>query len=98
MVSHDREEVLRLADRVIKIEKGKKLKEGSPLQVLLDETPEGLIALRGKVVSFGLNGNKKVFVLEVRDELLRFELQKDKELRVGDEVVLYLRAVGLKTD
>ncbi len=69
MVSHDKEEALRLADRVIKIHKGKIIEEGEPQEVLADS--------KALLLSKRENHKEIVLTLKLEDKLV--ELRLDRE-------------------
>lgn len=69
MVSHDKEETLRLADRVIRIHKGKIVEEGEPQRILADA--------QATLVSKRENHREVILTLKLEGKLV--EMRVDKE-------------------
>lgn len=70
MVSHDREEALRLADRVIKVHKGKIIEEGVPHIILVDT--------QVTIISKVQQGDCTVLTLKLGNRLARVKIPLDR--------------------
>ena len=85
MVSHDKNEILKMADRIVTIENGKVLEDKDIGAVF--ENSSDVIELEGEVVRVD---EKKVYIL-VENQILMIE--KSRDFRVGEWVKMPLKVV-----
>lgn len=86
MVSHDASEIYRLASRVLILENGKIVKDGTPKEVMMENTKglEGeLLALNEQNIATVLLGHQLLEVI--------FSAQEAKGLKVGQKITLAMR-------
>jgi molybdate transport system ATP-binding protein len=94
LVSHDLGEVFRLSDRVLAIERGNLVRDGTPLRVFGDLMVSGRVEFTGEILAFERNdvvyavsvlvGNRIVNVIVTEEEI--------QGLRIGDRVMLLSKA------
>jgi molybdate transport system ATP-binding protein len=94
LVSHDLSEVFKLSDRVLAVEHGRLVRQGSPLTVFGDRLVSGRVEFTGEVLAIARNdvvyavsvlvGNRIVNVIATDDEI--------RDLRIGDKVLLRSKA------
>jgi molybdate transport system ATP-binding protein len=93
IVSHDSNEIYRLASRVIVIENGKIIKDGTPNKILFKNNDKN-ISLQGEVLDIKKNSNNvsSVAIISIDRQLIEIELkeEQDKKIKIGDLVTLNL--------
>lgn len=94
LVSHDLSEVFRLSDRVLSIERGRLVRQGSPLSVFGDLLVSGKMEFVGEVLAIERNDVVYAVSVLVGNRILNV-IAADEEigdLRVGDPVLLHSKA------
>lgn len=94
MISHSIPEIFKLSDKVIILDKGKIIKEGTPSQVFSEEKISSKFKLTGEIIKIDksdiiyivqvLSGNNIVKVIATEDEIINF--------RVGQKVLVASKA------
>jgi len=95
MVSHDLNEVFRLANHVICIENGKVIRNGKPEEVFLDNSISGKVQITGQIariekqdtiniVTVISGGNQIIKVIAFDSDL--------ENLKIGDRVIVFSKA------
>ncbi|MFV7234068.1 MULTISPECIES: ABC transporter ATP-binding protein [Flavobacterium] len=94
MISHTISEIFKLSDKVIILDKGKIVKEGSPSSVFSEEKISSKFKLTGEIISINksdivyviqvLSGNTIVKVIATEDEI--------KDFRIGQKVLVASKA------
>ena len=94
LVSHDLGETVKLASRVIVLEKGRIVRDGAPGRVLVDDQVSGKFRLAGEVLSIEKVDTVYVVTVRVGSDLARVVAMDDEVegLRVGDRVLLSSKA------
>jgi molybdate transport system ATP-binding protein len=94
MISHSIPEIFKLSDKVIVLDKGKILKEGTPSQVFSEEKISSKFKLTGEIIKIDksdiiyivqvLSGNNIVKVVATEDEI--------KDFKIGQKVLVASKA------
>lgn len=94
MVTHDPSEALRLADRIIIIEKGNITKDGKPTEVFGNKSLSGKFQFTGTVVDIQEEELLSIASVLVGNELIKVVISdsEQKSLRIGDEVIVASKA------
>ena len=91
-VTHDVTEVYKLADRVIVLESGKVIKQGTPEDVFLGKKLSTRIQIVGKVVGIEYDSIMAAVTVMHEDQYFNTLIDADEvqslDLRVGDDVVI----------
>ncbi|MCX7738655.1 MAG: ABC transporter ATP-binding protein [Hydrogenothermaceae bacterium] len=90
LVSHDKSEVFRLADRVILLEEGVIKKVGSPKDVLIEKGLSGKFTFFGEVIDVRDDGVVKVITVDINGDLVQVVSSEDVE--VGEKVLIGVKA------
>ncbi len=90
LVSHDKAEIFKLADRVLFIENGRILKQGSPRDVFIEKSISGKFSFYGIVLDVKRDGNINILTVDVCGNLI--EVVCDQEFSIGDEVLVSSKA------
>ncbi len=94
LVSHDLSEVFRLSDRVLSIERGRLVRQGSPLTVFSDLLVSGKMEFVGEVLAIERNDVVYAVSVLVNNRIVNV-IAADEEigdLRIGDPVLLCSKA------
>jgi molybdate transport system ATP-binding protein len=94
MVSHDKAEIIKLASRVILLNKGKVLNDGTPLDVFLNKTTSCKFAFPGNILAITKVDLIYVAVITFGQNVFEVVLTEDdvKEYHVGDQVLVACKA------
>lgn len=90
LVSHDRTEVFRLADRVALLENGKIKKIGTPREVFIEKSISGKFSFIGEIIDIKDDGIVKIITVDINGDLV--EVVSSENVDIGDKVI-----VGVKT-
>lgn len=90
LVSHDKSEIFKLADRVIFIENGKISKQGSPRDVFIEKNISGKFSFYGIVLDVKKDENVNILTVDVGGNLI--EIVCNQEFSIGDEVLVSSKA------
>ena len=88
MVSHDPSEIYHLASRVVVLNQGKIIKDGTPQDILLKTHSKDNLFFEGEVLDIVNVNNIFMVVVTIRQELveIKVDLDKAKSLKIGDRV------------
>ncbi len=92
LVSHDKTEVFKLSDRVIWIEKGKVLKEGTPRKVFIEKNISGKFSFLGTVLQIKKADAIYIATVEIGDNLVEVVISDRDDISVGDRVIVSSKA------
>lgn len=94
MVTHDPSEALRLADRIIEIEKGNITKDGKPTEVFGNKSLSGKFQFTGTVVDIQEEELLSIASVLVGNQLIKVVISDSEQqsLRIGDEVIVASKA------
>jgi len=92
LVSHDKTEVFKLSDRVVWIEKGRIIKEGSPRKVFIEKNISGKFSFIGNVLQIKKADTIYIATIEIGDNLVEVVLSDRDEISVGDKVIVSSKA------
>jgi len=94
LVSHDLGEIFRLSQRVIFIDFGKIIKEGTPQEIFTDKKVSGKFKFNGSIVSIERNDVVYIVGVLIGNNLIKVVATRDEvdELNVGDKVVVVSKA------
>ena len=91
MVSHDQSEMLLMADRVMRLEKGKIARQGTPSEVLFNQSKEAATML-GTVLQIYQKEDGLTAKVLVKENLVEIPLRDKIILEKGDEVLLSIQS------
>ncbi|ACF14467.1 ABC transporter-related protein [Chloroherpeton thalassium ATCC 35110] len=94
LVSHDKQEVFKLANRVIRLENGKMIKSGSPKEVLLTKNISAKYSFIGTVVEIVKIDLMYSAAISIGSEIVQVVLTRHDipDIQVGDEVLVASKA------
>lgn len=94
MVTHDPSEALRLADRIIEIEKGNITKDGKPTEVFGNKSLSGKFQFTGTVVDIKEEELLSIASVLVGNQLIKVVIsdREQQSLLIGDEVIVASKA------
>jgi molybdate transport system ATP-binding protein len=92
LVSHDKTEVFKLSDRVIWIEKGKVLKEGTPRKLFIEKNISGKFSFLGTVLQIKKADTIYIATVEIGDNLVEVVISDRDDISVGDRVIVSSKA------
>jgi len=94
MVSHDKAEIIKLASRVILMNKGKVVNDGTPLDVFLNKTTSCKFAFPGTILAITKVDLIYVAVITFGQNVFEVVLTEDdvKEYQIGDQVLVACKA------
>lgn len=90
LVSHDKSEVFRLADRVIMLEDGKIKKVGTPRDVFIEKNISGKFSFIGEVIDIKDDGIIKIATIDINGDLV--EVVTAEEINIGEKVLVGVKA------
>lgn len=86
LVSHDKSEVFRLADRVILLEEGKIKKTGTPREVFLEKNISGKFSFIGEVIDIKSDGVIRIVTIDINGDLV--EVVATEDVDIGEKVLV----------
>ncbi|NTV46975.1 MAG: ATP-binding cassette domain-containing protein, partial [Chlorobiales bacterium] len=94
LVSHEKQEVIRLASRILWLDNGKIVKTGSPKQVFLTRNFSAKFSFVGTVLDIIKSDIIYRATISVGSELVQVVLTEDdvKEIKIGDQVLIASKA------
>ncbi|WP_456403172.1 sulfate/molybdate ABC transporter ATP-binding protein [Persephonella sp.] len=92
LVSHEKTEVFRLSDRVIWIDKGKILKDGSPRQVFIEKKISGKFSFIGTVLKVEKCDVISIATIEIGENLVEVVISDKDKIKSGDRVLVSSKA------
>lgn len=90
LVSHDKSEVFRLADRVIMLENGKIKKVGTPREIFIEKNISGKFSFIGEVIDIKDDGIIKIATIDINGDLV--EVVTAEEINIGEKVLVGVKA------
>lgn len=90
LVSHDKSEVFRLAERVILLEEGKIKKTGTPRDVFIDKNISGKFSFIGEVIDIKEDDVIKIATIDINGDLV--EVVTEEKINIGDKVLIGVKA------
>jgi len=97
MVSHDPSEIYKLASRVISLENGKIVDDGSPKEVLFQRKESQKLSFEGEVVEIKEDDAIYIAIVAIGQQLVEVVLSEEeqKRLEVGEHISLSAKAFQL---
>jgi molybdate transport system ATP-binding protein len=92
LISHDKPEVFKLADRVILLENGKVIKQGTPRDVFIEKEISGKFSFFGIVIDIKLSDLAKILTVDINGNLVEVVYTDEKDISIGDEVLISAKA------
>ena len=94
LVSHDKQEVFKLSDKVIVLEQGRIMRSGSPLEVFLNRNTSNKFSFASTILSIQKVDCIYLAVIGTGNELFEVVLTENdiQNLNVGDEVLVASKA------
>ena len=86
LVSHDKKEVFKLADRVFVLENGKIIKQGTPRDVFIEKDISGKFSFYGQVIDIRPAGIVNIATIDINDNLV--EVVVGNDVKIGDSVLV----------
>lgn len=90
MVSHDQSEMLLMADRIMRLDKGKIVRQGTPIEVLFEQSKEAATVL-GTVLQIYQKEDSLTAKVLVKENLVEIPLKDKIILEKGDKVLLSIQ-------
>lgn len=96
LVSHDTQEILKMADKVLVLEAGKIIKSGTPQTIFAASTIKKEYQLSGTVIKIQDKGNNYVVSVKIGDNSVEVERKKkgQTDLVIGDKVIVSTMALN----
>ncbi|MEJ2496930.1 MAG: ATP-binding cassette domain-containing protein [Sulfurovaceae bacterium] len=97
MVSHEPSEIYKLASRVIVLENGKLLKEGTPKDVLLKRSGSQKFSFEGEIIDMIQADIISVAIISIGQQLVEVVLSahEKEKFKIGDRVNVSTKAFGV---
>ena len=92
LISHDKTEVFKLADRVFLLENGKIIKQGTPREVFIEKNISGKFSFFGIIIDKRSNDLVEILTIDVNGNLVEVADTDFKNFSIGDEVLLAVKA------
>ena len=94
MVSHDPSEIYRLADRVIVLDQGKAVKDGSPIEVLLKTRGSQKFSLSGELLDIIKADVIHIAIVAMGQQIVEVVLDEEESrfFKIGDSVQVSTKA------
>ena len=94
MVTHDQSEILRLADHMLIIDKGKISRTGKPAELIAGSQLSGKFQFQGDLISLSAEGILFIASVLIGNQLIQVVIDKQEaaELQVGDKVAVASKA------
>ena len=101
LVSHDPEEILRMADLIIVIEGGKVVEKGKPLDIIRQLSHIQSISLEGMVKHIHQQGEESYIEIQIGEQIVKHYLSESNlnEFQIGEkgEIEIFISHSALKT-
>lgn len=93
LVSHNKEEILKLSDHVLVIDDGKIRRQGSPEIIFKENTPQKNMELQGKILKIEPKGTLFLVTVKIQGNTLEICAQKHEidTLKVGDKILVSIQ-------
>ena len=88
LVSHDLSEILKMSDKVIILEEGKIIRQGSPTEVFARQNEKGKFQLTGEVVAIKIDGKTTTLTILIGKDLIEVLAKETENFQPGDQVLL----------
>lgn len=94
LISHDLGEIHKLSDRVVELEQGKVVRQGSPEDLFLGGKLSGKFRFTGQVLKIEAAGVVHIVTVLIQNQLVKVVAQENeiRDLRVGDRVLVASKA------
>ena len=94
LISHDLGEIHKLSDRVVELEQGKVIRQGSPEELFLRDRISGKFRFTGQVLKIEAAGVVHIVTVLIQNQLVKVVAQEKevRGLRVGDRVLVASKA------
>lgn len=91
LVSHDKSEIIKMADQVFVLKEGKIVKSGSPSQIFIPENKTlGELQLPGEILKIERKESLALLTLSFQEQIIQREVpwEKISDLKMGDHILL----------
>lgn len=94
LISHDIGEVVKLSDRVIKLDQGKIIQDGSPEEVFINNKLSGKFKFTGEVLKIVKQDVIHIVTILIQNNVVKVVAQDDEivDLNIGDKVMVASKA------
>ncbi len=94
MISHDISEIVKLADRVLKLDNGNSIGSGNPVDVFMQKELSGKFKFTGEVINIQQQGFLYIVTVLIQNNPIKVIAQKTEveELVIGEKVVVASKA------
>lgn len=94
MVSHDISEIIKLSDRVIKLDNGKVVDSGKPVDIFMQKELSGKFKFTGEVINIQQQGFLYIVTVLIQNNPIKVIAQKTEveDLNIGEKVVVASKA------
>jgi len=84
LISHSKEEVLMLCERVVVLGNGRIINQGNPIEIFTSRDEE----VKGTVLDIIEEDNEDTIIASTGSETLKIYVKKDSPIKVGDKVII----------
>jgi len=91
LVSHDVQEISRMADFVLEIEEGKIMKKGTPQEIF---STLGTLSFTGKVVAIKQHLQYTQLQVQIGEEIINWKIEKNKDWKIGDKIEVNTQTIN----
>lgn len=91
LVSHDVQEISKMADFVLEIEEGKIIKKGTPQEIFY---MLGTLSFEGIIIKVERQLEFTQLQIKIRTEIINWEVEKDSDWKIGDRIELSAQTIN----
>ncbi|MEN0049353.1 MAG: ATP-binding cassette domain-containing protein [Bacteroidota bacterium] len=91
LVSHDVQEISKMADFVLEIKEGKIIKKGTPQEIFY---MLGTLSFEGIIIKVERQLEFTQLQIKIRTEIINWEVEKDSDWKIGDRIELSAQTIN----
>lgn len=95
LVSHDVQEISKMADFVLEIDEGQLIKKGTPQNIF---STLGTLSFEGTVVAIEEHLQLTLLKIQVGEQLLNLEVKQSENWKIGDKIIVNMQTIDTKIE
>jgi len=94
LISHDVSEIVKLSDRVITLDKGRIVKNGTPSEVFINQNVSGKFKFTGEILDINKEGVVYLITVNIQNNIVKVIAQEEDiaKFAVGNKVIVASKA------